>query len=64
MIITHNNHTHEVSVEDDGTLDTVIIVDDVEFRYSDADRDADGCIRYQWLLAVTIDACGSFDATV
>jgi hypothetical protein len=59
MNLTHGNHSHEVHVSDDGSLDTVISVDGIECRYSEADRHENGRIRLSWLRWATEDACDS-----
>lgn len=51
------NKVHEVYVEDDGTLDTVISVDGREARFSEADRHKDGSVMRVWLKNAAIEAC-------
>lgn len=64
MKVTHGDHEHEVYLSDDGTLATVIEVDGVEVRYSEADRDTHGTVKRQWLCDAAREACddGLLDA--
>ena len=57
MIIRHGNHEHDVQVLDNGTLDTLIKIDETEITYEMAERDEDGTISEEWLKDVTRDAC-------
>ena len=57
MNVKHGDHKHEVYLSDDGTLDTVIEVDGIEVRYSEADRDTSGNVRAAWLKNAAIEAC-------
>jgi hypothetical protein len=57
MIVKHDDHTHEVYLSDDGTLDTLIEVDGVEVRYGEADRDISGVVRGSWLRDAAREAC-------
>jgi hypothetical protein len=57
MQARHGDHTHDVYVMDDGTLDTVILVDGQELRMEYADRDASGEVRPSWLRDAARDAC-------
>jgi hypothetical protein len=57
MNLTHGDHSHEVHVSDDGSLDTVITVDGIEVRYSEAERHADGSVKARWLANAAREAC-------
>ena len=57
MTVKHGDHEHQVYLSDDGTLDTVIEVDGVEVRYSEADRFSDGRVKNSWLRESAIEAC-------
>jgi hypothetical protein len=48
---------HAVWLCDDGTMDTVVEVDGREVRYSEADRDRNGCVKSSWLRSAAIEAC-------
>ena len=57
MNVIHGDHQHEVFLEDDGTLDTVISVDGREVRYAEAKRHKDGSVRASWLRQAAVEAC-------
>lgn len=58
MIIRHGcGVQHNVSLCDDGTMDTVIDVDGHEIRFSEADRDKYGVVQDRWLREAAIEAC-------
>jgi len=57
MNINHGNHSHEVSLLDDGTLDTCISVDGREARFSEADRHQDGRVKAVWLANAARELC-------
>jgi hypothetical protein len=57
MRVKHGDHSHEVYLCDDGTLDTVITVDGHEARFSEADRHSDGSVKEAWLREAAIEAC-------
>lgn len=57
MKVQHGDHEHDVYLGDDGSMDTVITVDGIEVRYSEADRDASGSVRKDWLRSAAIEAC-------
>jgi hypothetical protein len=46
-----------VQLCDDGTMDTVIEVDGIEVRFSEAERDEQGAVRDRWLREAAIGAC-------
>lgn len=48
---------HDVQLCDDGTMDTVIEVDGIEVRFSEAERDEQGAVRDRWLREAAIGAC-------
>lgn len=48
---------HDVTLLDDGTLDTVVEVDGTEIRFSEADRREDGSVETRWLREAAIEAC-------
>ena len=68
MNVRHGDHTHEVTLEDDGTLDTVIQVDGQECRFSQeygaAHRDADGSMTMRGLRALGLEACEDGSCTI
>ena len=57
MRVKHREHFHEVSLEDDGTMDTVVEIDGKTLRYSEADRHKDGEVKRSWLRESAIEAC-------
>jgi hypothetical protein len=57
MNVSHGDHSHDVTLGDDGTLDTVITVDGRDARYSEADRDASGAVKASWLRSAARDLC-------
>lgn len=57
MNIKHGDHAHEVSLLDDGTLDTCISVDGREARFSEADRNSSGRVKAAWLANAARDLC-------
>lgn len=60
MKVRHGCGTqHTVTLGDDGTLDTVVEVDGVEVRFSEAERDEQGEVRKRWLREAAIEACDS-----
>ena len=60
MKFLHEKTEHEVFLQDDGTLDTVILVDGVQIRYSQeyaADfRTESGMLTYDGLKELAIEA--------
>jgi len=63
MKITHDcpQGSHEVFLMDDGTLDTVIEIDGIEFRYAEADRLESGDVKYTWFKETAREACDAGD---
>jgi len=58
MIVRHGcGKQHDVSLCDDGTMDTVIDVDGQEIRFGEADRDQYGYVKDTWLRESAIEAC-------
>jgi hypothetical protein len=57
MRVRHGDHTHEVTLLDDGTLDTVLDVDGHEVRHCEAERSDDGSVRMAWLRDAARSAC-------
>ena len=65
MNFRHEDHRHDVTLLDDGTMDTVIQVDGQEFRFSEADRDGQsGVVRCSWFKEQATMLCeeGCLDA--
>jgi len=60
MKITYDNATYDVWIIDDGTLDTVLLVDNIEHRfdgeYASYYRDTEGSLTYQGLKELAIQA--------
>lgn len=64
MVFKHDGHYHDVLVEDDGTLDTVLTIsygetgeDWATVRYSEVKRRADGSIPRAELIRLATEAC-------
>jgi hypothetical protein len=57
MIVKHRDHEHIVLLGDDGTMDTLLVIDDHEVRHCEAERHSDGSVSARWIREATRQAC-------